>query len=68
VGDSAYGGRLKLPKGASDELIDALRGFKRQALHAVALSLDHPGSAERMRWEVPLSADLVALLAALAHA
>lgn len=66
VGDSAYGGRLKLPKGASDELIEALRGFKRQALHAVALSLDHPGSGERMRWEVPLSPDLVNLLAVLA--
>ncbi|WP_017910376.1 23S rRNA pseudouridine(1911/1915/1917) synthase RluD, partial [Xanthomonas sp. SHU 199] len=34
VGDPLYGGPLKLPKGASEELIAELRGFKRQALHA----------------------------------
>jgi 23S rRNA pseudouridine1911/1915/1917 synthase len=33
VGDLSYG-NLRLPKGATSELIEALRGFRRQALHA----------------------------------
>lgn len=42
VGDPVYGGRLALPKGASDELAQVLRHFKRQALHATRLSFIHP--------------------------
>ena len=34
VGDPVYGGRPRIPAGASEELIQALRGFGRQALHA----------------------------------
>ena len=67
VGDAAYGGRLKLPKGATPELIDALRHFGRQALHAEALGLYHPDSGEYREWQVPLPADLVALLDILAR-
>ena len=37
VGDQAYGGRLQIPRGASDLLKETLRGFKRQALHAARL-------------------------------
>lgn len=51
VGDSTYGGRLKLPKGATQELHDALRAFKRQALHATQLALSHPVSGEHMEWQ-----------------
>jgi 23S rRNA pseudouridine1911/1915/1917 synthase len=65
VGDPVYGGRLAVPKGASAALIEALRGFKRQALHAARLELEHPGMGERVRFEAPLPADLQALLAAL---
>jgi 23S rRNA pseudouridine1911/1915/1917 synthase len=65
VGDAVYGGRPKLPKGASSALIEALKGFRRQALHAAALSLDHPASGERLRWEIPLPDDLAGLLAAV---
>ena len=43
VGDPVYGGRLALPKGASDPLIEMLRRFKRQALHATRLVFEHPG-------------------------
>lgn len=46
VGDPVYGGRLKIPAGATDELRDALRNFKRQALHAARLSFAHPVSGE----------------------
>lgn len=62
VGDPLYGGRPRIPKGASGELIEALRSFPRQALHAQALGLIHPDSGQEMRFECPLPADLVGLL------
>ncbi|MCK9469645.1 MAG: 23S rRNA pseudouridine(1911/1915/1917) synthase RluD [Porticoccaceae bacterium] len=65
VGDPVYGGRPKLPREASSTLIAALRGFPRQALHAAALSLTHPGSGERLHWESPLPVDMAELLAVL---
>jgi len=46
VGDPTYGGRLALPKGASEELIQVLRQFRRQALHATRLAFQHPVSGE----------------------
>src|SRR5690606_2546962 len=33
LGDSAYGGARRPPKGASPELVALLQGFRRQALH-----------------------------------
>ena len=65
VGDPLYGGSLKLPKGASDELVAALRGFKRQALHAETLEFVHPVSGETIRNTAPVPADMVALMKAL---
>lgn len=65
VGDQTYGGRPRPPKRASQRLIDALRGFPRQALHAIRLGFDHPCTGEPMRWEVPMAADLAALLSLL---
>lgn len=62
VGDSTYGGRLKLPKGASQELHDALRAFKRQALHATQLALSHPVTGEDMSWQAPPPEDFNRLL------
>lgn len=62
VGDPQYGGRLRLPKGISLELRETLSAFKRQALHAKRLELYHPVTEELMSWEVPLPADMVALL------
>lgn len=46
VGDPVYGGRLALPSGAGDELVSALRRFKRQALHAARLAFLHPAKGE----------------------
>ena len=54
-----------MPKGASDELIAALRGFPRQALHARALGLIHPETGEQCQFECPLPQDLQDLLAVL---
>ena len=65
IGDPVYGGRPRIPKGASDTLIDALRGFRRQALHAQKLGLIHPETAEDMQFECPLPEDMLALLAVL---
>ena len=65
VGDPLYGGPLRLPRGASDELVATLRGFKRQALHAETLEFVHPASGEPVRVAAPVPADLQALLKAL---
>lgn len=62
VGDPLYGGRLMLPKGASDAVRDALREFRRQALHATRLGLVHPDSGEPMLWETPPPGDMQSLL------
>jgi len=66
VGDNVYGGRLLLPKGASPELIDALKKFPRQALHAAQLDLDHPVSGKRISCTAPLPKDMQALLKVMA--
>ena len=65
VGDKTYGGRLALPKGASDALIEALRGFKRQALHAKTLSFVHPETLAPVTYTSALPRDMQALLALL---
>ncbi|MGB5256175.1 MAG: 23S rRNA pseudouridine(1911/1915/1917) synthase RluD [Woeseiaceae bacterium] len=65
VGDPVYGGRLALPAGATDELVQFLRRFKRQALHAARLAFTHPVSKQAMEFEVPPPADFEALLAVL---
>ena len=65
VGDPQYGGRLRLPKGTTDELRDVLAGFHRQALHARQLTLEHPETGEILTWETPLPDDFEHLLAAL---
>jgi 23S rRNA pseudouridine1911/1915/1917 synthase len=65
-GDPVYGGRLQLPGGASEELKRVLRGFRRQALHAKRLQLQHPMSARAMRFECAIPADMRAVIDALA--
>lgn len=65
IGDPLYGGALKLPKAASDELVAALRGFKRQALHAEVLEFAHPLTGAAVRCEAPVPADMRALMKAM---
>ncbi|WP_205743141.1 23S rRNA pseudouridine(1911/1915/1917) synthase RluD [Halioglobus maricola] len=65
VGDPTYGGRPRIPKGASEELVQALRGFPRQALHARALGLFHPETGEEVNFDCPLPEDMKGLLATL---
>ena len=67
VGDRVYGGRLTLPRGATEELRQALRDFPRQALHAARLEFDHPVGGKPVACAAPLPADMVALRDVLAR-
>ena len=62
VGDPLYGGRLRFPKKASEEIKEALKAFQRQALHSKKLTLIHPLSREQMSWKAPLPDDMQKLL------
>lgn len=65
VGDTTYAGRLLPPRGATPALIEALRAFPRQALHAARLALAHPLTGQQLEWQAPLPADMQSLLAVL---
>lgn len=62
LGDKTYGGRLKLLPQASETLIQALRTFDHQALHAKRLELIHPTTGEKMSWHAPLPEDMQKLI------
>ncbi len=62
IGDAAYGGRVQLTKGMSQELITCLRQFKRQALHAFALGFVHPLTGEPVHFEIDLPNDMQELI------
>jgi len=68
VGDPLYGGRFRLPAGASETLANGLRSFRRQALHARRLEFIHPASGESVGWEAGLPADFEQLLAVVREA
>jgi 23S rRNA pseudouridine1911/1915/1917 synthase len=61
VGDPVYGGRAVASPAESRE-------FRRQALHAERLELDHPRDGRRMTWTASLPADFATLLSALRRA
>jgi len=65
VGDAQYGGGLRQPRGASPALAEALRGFRRQALHAERLEFAHPGDGRTIAVEAEMPADMAALVEAL---
>jgi len=65
VGDPLYGGRPRLPRGASADLREAISAFRRQALHAQRLQLIHPASGEAVGWEAEIPKDYRQLLAVL---
>ncbi len=62
VGDAVYGGRLQLTKGMTTELREALKTFKRQALHAFALGFMHPETEEEKYFTIDLPDDMQALI------
>ncbi len=65
VGDPTYGGRFRVPPDSSESLLNTLRDFRRQALHAARLGLQHPETGEMMQWEVPVPEDMEKLIQAL---
>jgi len=65
VGDPVYGGRLRVPKGATETLLEMLNDFRRQALHAAELGLTHPTAGQEMQWQSPLPDDMRALVECL---
>ncbi|WP_111643324.1 23S rRNA pseudouridine(1911/1915/1917) synthase RluD [Marinimicrobium alkaliphilum] len=65
VGDQTYGRRFRIPKGASEALVEYLRHFPRQALHAASLGLEHPVTGDYCQWDSPLPEDFRRLLDAL---
>ena len=48
--------------GATPELVTALQAFKRQALHAGRLELEHPVTLRRFHWTAPMPPDLQTLI------
>jgi 23S rRNA pseudouridine1911/1915/1917 synthase len=65
IGDPLYGGSFKLPKAATPELVEALRGFRRQALHAEKLEFVHPRTGETLSTSAPIPQDMLDLMHAL---
>lgn len=65
LGDPVYGGRFRIPPASNPTLIQSLKEFPRQALHARFLELDHPTTGKRVRWESELPEDIVWMLSLL---
>ena len=65
VGDVVYGGRVQLAKGMSEELIQCLRKFKRQALHAFSLGFAHPETEEWLTFTADVPDDMQQLITVL---
>ena len=66
VGDPVYGGRFQMPADCNPALAEALRAFKRQALHAARLGLEHPETGEYCEWEQDMPEDMQHLIDLLA--
>ena len=62
IGDLMYGGKIRFPKKAKEDLKDSLKAFNRQALHAKKLTIEHPITGETMSWKAPLPDDMLELL------
>ena len=66
VGDPVYGGRVRIPQGATPALATQLRAFRRQALHAAKLRIVHPATGKPMQWAASVPGDMSRLMEALA--
>ena len=65
VGDPQYGRKPRSVQGMPPFLVDALRAFPRQALHARRLQLIHPEEKRNLEFEAPIPPDFEQLLAEL---
>lgn len=62
VGDTKYGSRRILPRGAALSTVEMLQQFPRQALHAYKLDFAHPGSNKDLHFAAPIPEDLQGLM------
>lgn len=62
VGDPLYGGRMRFPAQATEELRALLQNFRRQALHACTLSFYHPKTENELTFKAPIPDDFKLLL------
>ena len=62
VGDPTYGARGVLPKTPSRELVEVVRSFPRQALHASEIGFEHPSSGKTMHFRSETPKDMQFLL------
>ena len=62
VGDTTYGAKGRLPSTPLPELVEAIRGFTRQALHAKSLEFVHPIVEKKLRFTSAIPEDMQALL------
>jgi 23S rRNA pseudouridine1911/1915/1917 synthase len=62
VGDRRYGARGKIPPGADSLVVERLKAFGRQALHAWRLDLGHPVSGGPLSFTSSLPPDMTELV------
>ncbi len=65
LGDPVYGGRERIPRGIDAHLVEKIKSFGRQALHARRLSFVHPASRQLCEFEAAIPDDFQQLLNAL---
>ena len=61
IGDTTYNSRKKIAKNSSNELIQFVRDYPRQALHAKFISFTHPTSNENFEWSIDMPEDMKSL-------
>ena len=63
IGDPVYGGKRKLPARAlPQDVLGALQGFPRQALHAAELGFEHPVTGDELRFAADMPDDMQTLI------
>ncbi|EPE37329.1 ribosomal large subunit pseudouridine synthase D [Candidatus Photodesmus katoptron] len=62
LGDYSYGAYMKIPKGASKTLVEMIRAFDRQALHASTLKFKHPITGKMMKFHSSLPSDILSMI------
>ena len=62
IADITYDPRRTIAKETSSELIEIIRSFPRQALHARFLSFDCPETQKEMSFEIPIPTDIQNLI------
>lgn len=65
LGDATYNPRYQRPAGIDDASSDKLKAFNRQALHACALSFNHPSTDELVEFTCDPPADYMQLIETL---